>query len=303
VPKLKTFGTIVRELLIQANKDDVAGLSAELAYRTFLELFPFFIFFSMLGGAAEQSLHIQNPARQMLDLLNQSLPQGAADPIRQQLETVLGSQQGLIGLPIVGVLWLAAGSGASLLKALNRIYEIEETRPFWERYLVGLWLTLLAGAVLVVVLLLLSAGEIAQRQAGGDSAPSWYQMLAGFARWPLLVLVLLAEAAVVFRVAPNAKPPWNLVTPGTLVFVVGWMIASAIFVFYVDRTGGYAGTYGVLGGVVVLILWLQITAYALLLGAELNDVLEHPSSVPARAWERGRGRNAAERGQNDKVAA
>src|SRR5690242_9346143 len=142
---------LLAQLLDQAKKDDVAGLSAELAYRTFLELFPFFVFLSMAGSLAEQSLHIPNPARQMLDLLNQSLPQGAADPIRQQLETVLGSQQGMIGLPIVGVLWLAAGSGASLLKALNRIYEIEETRPFWERYLVGLWLTLLAGAVMAVV--------------------------------------------------------------------------------------------------------------------------------------------------------
>jgi membrane protein len=297
VPGAKEVARIGRELLVQAKKDDVAGLSTELAYRTFLELFPFFIFLSMVGGAAEQSLHVPNPARQMLDLLNGSLPQGAADPIRQQLETVLGSQHGLIGLPIVGVLWLAAGSGASLLKALNRIYEIEETRPFWERYLVGLWLTLLAGAVLAVVLLLLSAGDVLSQKAGGDSAPGWFQTVAGFARWPLLAFVLAAEAAVVFRVAPNAKPPWSLITPGALVFVGGWMVASALFVIYVDKSGGYASTYGVLGGVVVLMLWLQITAYALLLGAELNDVLEHPSSVPSRAWERGRHRD------RDKVAA
>src|SRR5437764_42323 len=101
---------IAAQVFKQAVEDDVAGLAAELAYRTFLELFPFFIFLSMIGGAAEASLHIYNPARQVLDLMNQSLPQGAADPIRQQLESVLGSQQGLIGLPIIGVLWLAAGS-------------------------------------------------------------------------------------------------------------------------------------------------------------------------------------------------
>ena len=104
-------------------KHDVAGLAGEIAYRSFLELFPFFIFVSMLGGTLESWINVQNPAEQMLQMLDETLPQGAADPVRQQLETVLGSQQGLIGLPILGVLWLAAGSGATLLKGMNRIYE------------------------------------------------------------------------------------------------------------------------------------------------------------------------------------
>jgi membrane protein len=282
----KQLGQLVSRLMLQANRDDVAGLSAELAYRTFLELFPFFIFLSMLGGAAESVLHVSNPVRQVLDLLSQSLPQGTADPIRQQLENVLNSEKGLIGLPIIGVLWLAAGSGASLLKAMNRIYEIEETRPFWERYLVGLWLTILAGGVLASALVIMSLGQIVAQHTGGDSAPAWFQALATFTRWPLLVLILLMEAMVVFRVAPNRRPPWRLITPGALVFVIGWLFASTFFVLYVNISGGYAGTYGVLGGVVVLLLWLQITVYALLLGAELNDLLEHPSTTPARAWDK-----------------
>src|SRR5690348_17423356 len=210
----KDLKGVAARLLDQANKDDVAGLSAELAYRTFLELFPFFIVLSIIGGIAESSLHIFNPARQTLDLLNQSLPQGAADPIRQQLESVLGTQHGLVGLPIVGVLWLAAGSGASMLKSMNRIYEIEETRPLWERYLVGLWLTILAGLVLVLVILIMSLGQFVTQQAGGDAAPGWLQSVTGLARWPLLVLILLVEASVVYRVAPNSKPPWGLITPG-----------------------------------------------------------------------------------------
>jgi membrane protein len=219
----------------------------------------------------------------MLDLLTNSMPQGAADPVRQQLEGVLGSQQGLIGLPILGILWLAAGSGATLLKAMNRVYEIEETRPFWERYLVGLWLTLLAGAVLATVILLMSAGQLLGQHAGGDDAPGWFWAVVSFARWPALIVILVVEAGVVFRVAPNSKPPWRFITPGALLFAIGWLLASALFVVYVDKAGGYAGTYGVLGGVVVLLLWLQLTAFALLLGAELNDLLEHPASDRPRA--------------------
>src|SRR5579864_6916802 len=245
MPRRQEILKVAKLWWVQALKDDVAGLSAEIAYRTFLELFPFFIFMAMLPG---------NPTRPVLDLFSSSLPQGAANPIRQQLEQVLGTQQGLIGLPLVGVLWLAAGSGATLLKAMNRIYEIEETRPFWERYLVGLWLTLLGGGVLAAVLVVLSASQLVGQQAGGDSAPPWFQAVAAFMRWPLLLLVLLLEASVVFRVAPNAKPRWRIISPGAVVFVGGWVVASALFVIYVDKSGGYAGTYGVLGGVVVLLL-------------------------------------------------
>src|SRR5436190_15164417 len=99
MPRHQDILKLGKELWAQALKDDVAGLSAEIAYRTFLELFPFFIFLAMLPG---------NPTGPVLDLLSSSLPQGAASPIRQELEQVLGTQQGLIGLPLVGVLWLAA---------------------------------------------------------------------------------------------------------------------------------------------------------------------------------------------------
>lgn len=269
-------------------RDDVAGLAGEIAFRSFLELFPLFIFLATLGSTAEAALHVPNPARQLLDLMEQSLPQGAADPIRQQLESVLGSQHAGMGLGLLGILWLFAGSGAALLKAMNRVYEIEETRPFWERYLVGLWLTVLGGSVLVVAIGLMSLGQLLSQQAGGDAAPGWISTVLSIVRWPMLALVLCIEATVVFRVAPNAKPPWRFITPGALLFVGGWLLASGLFVLYVDKSGGYAQTYGVMGGVIVLLLWLQITAYALLLGAELNDLLEHPSADRCRQQQVGR---------------
>jgi membrane protein len=160
---------------------------------------------------------------------------------------------------------------------MNRIHEIEETRPFWERYLVGLWLSVLGGSVLLVAIGVMSLGQLISQQTGGDG--SWVGGVLGLLRWPALVVILCLESMVVYRVAPNAKPEWRFMTPGAVLFMAGWLLASALFVLYVDRSGGYAQTYGVLGGVVVMMLWLQITAYALLLGAELNDVLEHPASA------------------------
>ena len=101
-------------------EDDIAGLAAELACRSFLELFPFFVLFVALGDAFASRLNIQNPAQQMLDLLSNSMPSEAADPIRQQLELVVGTRPpGLAVMSVLGALWIAAGGGASLLKAMN----------------------------------------------------------------------------------------------------------------------------------------------------------------------------------------
>ena len=263
-----------RRLWRRAARDDLAGLAAELACRSFLELFPFFVFLSSLGDPVANHLGVENPAHQLLDLLSDSMPQNAAEPIRQQLEVVLGTRQsGFAGLIILGAIWLAAGGGAALLKAMNRIFRLEETRPWWERYLVGAGMAVLAGGVVVVALVVLAAGQLLGQWASGSGMPGVFWAVAGFARWPLLLLVLTAEAAIVFRVAPNSKLPWGWVTPGTVVFAVGWLAASTLFLLYVSWAGAYAATYGALGGVIVLLLWLQLSALALLLGAELTAML------------------------------
>jgi membrane protein len=235
-----------------------------------------------LGDLLSGWLRVQNPARQILDLISDSVPRGAADPIRQQLEAVLQTREpGLVGLTVLGALWVGAGGGATLLKAMNRIFGLEETRPWWERHVVGLSMGLLAGSAIVLALLLLAAGQLIGQALGGSAGPGWFWAIAGFARWPLLVAVLMTEAMIVFRVAPNSKQPWRWATAGAVLFAAGWLLASSLFVVYVNWAGGYASSYGVLGGVVVLLLWLQVTAYALLVGAELNAVIEQRTGQPA----------------------
>src|SRR5207302_3114985 len=133
--------------------------------------------------------------------------------------------------------------------------------------LVGLGLSLLGGLVITIAVGLVGASQLIGQAVGGSEAPGWFSALAGFARWPLLLVVLMTEAAVVFRVAPDARLPWSWVTPGAAVFGLGWLGASVLFVLYVKFAGGYASSYGVIGGVVVILLWLQLTMYALLAGA------------------------------------
>ena len=263
-----------RRVWAHLEEDDVAGLSAELACRSFLELFPYFVFLTATGDVLAAGLHIQNPAQQLLGLLSDSLPSETADPIRQQLEAVIGTRPpGFAVLSVLGALWVAAGGGASLLKATNRVYRIKETRPWWERQLVGLGLSLLGALVISLAIGLLGFGQLV------SNAPGWIQALAGFARWPLLLAALMTEAAVVFRLAPDSRLPWRWVTPGAAVFGLGWLAASFLFVLYVKFAGGYASSYGVMGGIVVILLWLQLTMYALLSGAEVNAQLEDPATV------------------------
>jgi membrane protein len=283
---------LARRLWTHLEEDDIAGLSAELAFRSFLELFPFFVFLTVIGDALAGALHIQNPAQQVLSMLTESLPSETADPIRQQLETVIGTRPpGFAVLSVLGALWIAAGGGASLLKATNRVYRIKETRPWWERQVVGLGLSLFAGFVVAFAVGLLGAGQLIAQAAGASEPSGWFAAIAGFARWPLLLAVLMTEAAVIFRLAPDSRLPWRWVTPGAAVFGTGWFAASFLFVLYVKFAGGYASSYGVIGGVVVILLWLQLTMYALLSGAEVNAQLEDPASV-----ERAGGHPAHEQG-------
>jgi membrane protein len=270
----------IRELWRHMEEDDIAGLAAELGFRSFLELFPFFVFMAAVGDGVANWVHIQNPAQQVLALVSDSMPAEAGDPIRQQLEAVVGTRApGVAVLSVLGALWIAAGGGASLLKAMNRVYRIKETRPWWERQLVGLAMSLLGASVLLVAVGLLGASQFLSQATGGSDAPGWFLTLASFARWPLLLVVLMVEATVVFRVAPDTRLPWRWVTPGAAAFGLGWLVASALFVLYVRFAGAYASSYGVIGGVVVILLWLQLTMYALLLGAEVNARLEDPADI------------------------
>jgi membrane protein len=111
------------------------------------------------------------------------------------------------------------------------------------------------------------------RIAAGPQAPDWLWLVGSLARWPLIVAVLLLQAGLVYRIAPCGSVAWRWSTPGAVVFAGGWLCASALFNLYADLIGAYAAIFGVLGGVVVLMVWFQITAYALLIGAELNAVL------------------------------
>lgn len=264
-----------RETLKKASVDDITGLAAELAYRVLLALFPFCIFLAALGGFAAAAAGIENPTDRIMSSVENTLPGDAASVLRGQLEGILGHRNpGLLTFGAVASLWSASSAISTVLKALARVYGAQERRPFWKRTLVSLALTMAAGAFFASAFIVLVVGQIFASDIGDllgvrGSAVAVMTWL----RVPAVIVLLAVATAFLYRAAPGggAGVPW--VSPGALLFIPAWIISTLAFGFYVSNFGSYHATYGTLGGVIVLMVWLYLSSLLMLAGAELNAVL------------------------------
>ena len=182
----------------------------------------------------------------------------------------------LLALGIFGALWAGSGAMGSVVKAVNRAYGRLETRPLWKVRLISLVLVLASGIVLAGMLLLVvlggKLGDAIAAKAGFGAAFDW---IWNIARWPLAFLVVLLLFALIYYLAPNADlRSWRWITPGALVGALAWLAASGLFALYTSFSDSYSRTYGALAGGIVLLLWLNYSAWAVLFGAELNSELD-----------------------------
>ena len=201
---------------------------------------------------------------------------------------VLGEEKpGLLSFGLVAALWAASGGMGSTMKAMNRAYDVEETRPFWKRTALSVGLTILTGSFFIGAFVLAVVGQalestVAEALALGSELRA--ALVVG--RFVIAVALLALAIALLYWAAPNAKLPFKWLTPGSVLFVVCWIIGSLAFGWYVSNFGSYNATYGTLGGVVVLMIWFYLTALILLAGAELNALLaqkEEPAAVETPA--------------------
>lgn len=268
----------LRGTLVQAKADDVASLAAGVAFKIFLSIFPAVIalaaFFALLTEPGDLGRTLE--ALEEFDLV----PSDSLELIRAPLaELVTGGGASAGGIAVVGVLvglWAASSAAVTLIKALNRAFGVPRPRPFVAQRLVSLVLTAALLVTIVGVFLLVVVGNAVQeallpaRLAGGLTGG-----VVVAVRLLAAVVLLMLLFAFVYWMAPNRSPPaWRWMSPGAIVGVVGWLVLSGLFTLYVRNFGNYDATYGTLGAVVVLMLWLQLTMAVLLLGAELNAELE-----------------------------
>jgi membrane protein len=269
------FGTVKRTVR-EFKDDNLTDWAAALTYYAVLSLFPAFIaLISILGLVVDP----QTITRVITDVVSQLGPKSAVDTFKGPIEQISSNQStALLGLifGVVLALWTASGYVGAFMRASNAIYERDEGRPFWIlrplQILVTLVLVLMAA---LVVLSLIATGPVAKAVGDavglGDTAVTVWNI----AKWPVLLVVVMLMLAILYWSAPNAKPAgFRWVSPGAVLAVIVWVIASAAFAFYVANFSSYNKTYGALAGVIVFLVWMWLTNVAVLLGAELDAETE-----------------------------
>jgi membrane protein len=274
----------------QSMRDDVMGLSAELAYRFFLSIFPFFIFLAALGSFIAAQLAIENPAEQAVELLGDTLPEEATTLIQGQLENIVDNHNpGLLSLGAILAVFFATGGTNAIIKALDRVYSVKETRPVWRTYPLAVMMTLLAGGTLIAAFMLLVPLRVFGPQVAAFlGLAEERSTIIAIGGGVVAFVLLVAAAAYVYRVAPNIRLPLKSVLPGAILFALAWAIGTALFFVWVTEFGDYTTTFGALAGVVILLLWFYVSALIFLVAAEINEVLHElrdPADVENRRRE------------------
>lgn len=267
VPARGWWDIVVRTVK-EAKADGVPLLAAGVAFFFLLALAPAL---TALTGVYGLVADPSDAAGQVRDLLA-AAPQEVQDLVEQQLETAAERERGeallVLVLGTVIALWSASAGVQHLVQAINTAYDEDETRGFIK--VRGLALLLSIGAI---VFLAVAVGVIAVLPAAlADTTLGGPARVAiGILRWPALAAAMVAALSLLYRIGPDREnPKWRWVTMGSVVATVMWLVGSGLFSLYAARFGKYEDTYGALGAVVVVMLWLYLTAYAIILGAELN---------------------------------
>ena len=268
---------VVKRSFSQFMADDCMGLSQQVAFSSLLAIFPALA--GLIGFLGV--FHLYGP---VLNALEGTVPHSVIKFVRSiRADNHGGAKTAAFVVGLIGALWAASGATAAVIKAVNRAYDRQETRPFWKVRWIALLLVVLTGfasaAVLVLIVLGGDLGKVVSRQKGVGPAFDW---IWGFLRWPIAFAAILLFFALVYYFAPNVEPRnWKWITPGSAIGSVLWLVLSGLFQLYVTYAGHYSKTYGALATGIILLLWLNYSAMALLLGAEINSELDRQADIAA----------------------
>jgi membrane protein len=265
-----------KEAFARFRRDMITDNAAALTYYALLSLFPALLFSAALLGAFGQQGLIDNAASYLRDA---GAPQSTVDSVTSALASAQEQRGRAVVALIVGLaLSLNGASGAfgAAGRALNKIFRVEEGRGFVRRKVTDLaWTLCVMVLALITLVLIFLGGGVASDVLGkiglGDTAATVWL----FVRWPLALLVAMTIYAIVYYAAPNAEVRrFRWISPGAVVGVVLWIVASGLFFVYVSNFSSYSATYGAFAGAVILLVWLWVTSIAFLFGAELNAVVD-----------------------------
>jgi membrane protein len=287
-----TAGLSVPDLFKQTLKelkgDRVAAFAGHLTYLGLFAIFPFLVFlFSLLGIFGAEGL-----VNELLGRASATVPKEALDlvegPIRRAAEgrAQAGYTVGAL-IAILGSLWAVSGAMRATMDAMNQMYDVEDRRGLVKRYLTSIGLSLVVALLLIAALVLVVGGtaiaEAVARATGAGRALVWTWSVL---QWPVLAAFVAGAFGLIYYAAPDVKQRWRWLAPGTVLALGLWLVFSLAFSLYVNNFGKYNAIYGALAGVAILMLYMYYSSFILLIGAEMNQVIERHIPGGKRRGER-----------------
>jgi membrane protein len=273
---------IAKKTLREFTKDQCPDLAAALTYYAVLSLFPALLALVSLLGVFGQA---EKTTTALLDIVQRIAPGSTVDIIRQPIEEVTNSPSAGFTL-VIGILvalWSASGYVGAFARAMNRVYEVDEGRPFIKLRLTMLAVTIVNVAIVAALgAMLVLSGPVAEAVGNAVGLGNAFVAVWDIAKWPVMVLLVVAAIAILYYATPNVKQPkFRWMTMGSFIALVVFVLASLGFAFYVANFSNYNKTYGAIGGVIVMLLWLWILNMSLLFGAEFDAETERGRQLQA----------------------
>ena len=277
----------------ELDKDRVFGRAAELSYYFLLALFPLLIFLTSVIGIVMGSGTGTRHA--LFGYLGRIMPPSAFQLLDSTMyEVSAASGSGKISFGLLAALWAASNGLSAITDSLNAAYDLTESRPWWKQRLVAIGLTVALSVLIISALILVVAGGNI-----GEGLANHYGFGPAFAiawkviQWPVIFAALLLAFALIYYFAPDFHDQaWQWLTPGAAIGVVLWLLVSIAFRVYLHFFDSYSKTYGSLGAVIVLMLWLYFTGLAVLIGGEINSEIENAAAEKGAPEAKERGEKA-----------
>ena len=268
---------LLKRVYHEINDDEVFTRSAALAYYFVSALFPMIFFLMAMLGLFAQSHDLQSS---LLNYTARFMPAEAYRLVQKTLKEITNNSTGLkLAFGLALALWSGAGGVVSIMDALNRCYHVKDYRPWWKQRLVAIALTVAMAALTIIALTIVLYGGDIVNFVGAHLGLSTLAVISWhIVQWPIALFFVMMSFALLYYWGPDTEQQWQWITPGSVVGVLVWIGASLLFRVYLHFFDSYSKTYGSLGAVIVLLLWLYISGMAIMVGGEINSEIENAAA-------------------------
>ncbi|GLX66097.1 YihY/virulence factor BrkB family protein [Paenibacillus glycanilyticus] len=266
-----------KDVYCRFRDDDVPALGAQLTYYFILAFFPFLIFMVSLMSFVQ--LSGDSAVAELIRLL----PEQTGEAIRDILLEVTDNSRGtLLSIGMIATLWSASNGVNAVIKGVNKAYDVEEDRPFWKVRAISLAATVvLALAIMLAIVLLIFGEVIGEFLFDWLGSPIGFGLIWGLLKYVVSILFMIVVFSLLYWIVPNRKIPFKTAVPGALFATFGWIASSLLFQFYINNFGNYSKTYGSIGGMIILLIWLYMSSNIIMLGGEINATLAGQQAKPS----------------------